>query len=171
VLRDLLIAERAATVVEIGLGYGSSAVAIAEASPVRHVVIDPFQDHFGRVGWNAIVDGGYARQCSLIEERSQLALPRLVEEGSIFDAAFVDGSHVFHNVFVDLFFLRELVRQGGLVVLDDCETPSVATAVRYFERNMRWQPQPFAVETRLRAFRLPSERYEPRFEDFEPFAI
>src|SRR5262249_22804213 len=46
-LRDLLIAERVETVVEVGLAYGSSALAIAEAlvdvpNP-RHVIIDPFQ--------------------------------------------------------------------------------------------------------------------------------
>ncbi len=40
----------------------------------------------------------------------------------------MDGSHIFHNVFVDLFYLRELVRPGGLMILDDCNYPSVATA-------------------------------------------
>ena len=97
-------------------------------------------------------------------------MPQLVGAGFVADAAFVDGSHIFHNVFVDLHFLREIVRPGGLVILDDCDWPSVAATVRYFERNMRWQPEPFVVDTRLRAFRLPTERYEPRFEDFVPFA-
>ena len=84
-------------------------------------------------------------------------------EGVVADAAFVDGSHIFHNVFVDLFFLRELVRPGGLVVLDDCHWPSVATAVRYFELNTGWRSQPMAGPTRLRAFRLPDPRLEPDF--------
>jgi hypothetical protein len=34
-------------------------------------------------------------------------------------AAFVDGGHMFHNVFVGLFYLQTIVRPGGLVVLDD----------------------------------------------------
>ena len=100
-----------------------------------------------------------------------MVLPRLVTEGVVADAAFVDGSHVFHTVFVDLFFLRELVRPGGLVVLDDCHWPSVATAVRYFELNTGWQSQPIAEPTRLRAFRLPDPRLEPGFETFTPFGI
>ena len=47
VLRDLLIEERAGTVVEIGLAYGASALAIGEAlrsaTAPWHVIIDPFQ--------------------------------------------------------------------------------------------------------------------------------
>jgi hypothetical protein len=113
VLRDLLVDARARVVIEIGLGYGSSAF--------------------------------------------------------IADAAFVDGSHVFHRVFVDLAFLDELVRPGGLIVLDDCQWPSVATAVRYFELNCGWQPVVVRPSTRLRGFRIPAPRAEPTFEAFTPF--
>ena len=81
----------------------------------------------------------------------------------------MDGSHIFHNVFVDLFYLRELVHPGGLVILDDCSYLSVATAVRYFELNTGWQPEPMPAPTRLRAFRLPSPCAELNFESFKPF--
>ena len=57
-----------------------------------------------------------------------MALPRLVAKGVTADAAFVDGSHRFHEVFVDLYFLRKIVRPGGLIVLDDHWWPSVRTA-------------------------------------------
>jgi hypothetical protein len=60
---------------------------------------------------------------TLATERSQLALPRLISHQFVADAAFVDGSHIFHNVFVDLCFLREIVRPGGLIVLDDSGGP------------------------------------------------
>jgi hypothetical protein len=83
--------------------------------------------------------------------------------------AFVDGSHVFHNVFVDLYFLRELIRPGGLIVLDDCDWPSVATAVEYYELNAGWRADGRGLPPRLRAFRLPASRREPGFEDFKPF--
>ena len=85
---------------------------------------------------------GWPASAALVEERSQIALPRLLAEGLVADAAFVDGSHIFHNVFTDLFYLRELVRPGGLVILDDCSYLSVATAVRYFEVNTGWEPEP-----------------------------
>jgi predicted O-methyltransferase YrrM len=175
VLRDLLVAERAATVLEVGLACGSSALAIAEAlllhaaSNARHVIVDAYQDRFHDAGWDTIVAAGLGSVCTLVRQRSQLALPRLVEEGFVADAAFVDGSHIFHNVFVDLYFVRELVRPGGLVVLDDCTLPSVATAASYFERNAKWEPRPIDAATRLRAFRLPNPPFEPHFEDFTAF--
>lgn len=102
--------------IEIGLAYGVSALAIAEAliaqwaRDATHLIIDAFQDHFRDAGWNAIEEAGLHDVCSLVRERSQLALPRLLAEGLVADAAFVDGSHIFHNVFVDLFYLREIVR-------------------------------------------------------------
>ena len=177
VLRDLLLAENPGTVIEIGLAYGSSALAIAEAlvasgsNEARHVIVDAYQKHFHDSGWAAIAGAGLAGLCSLVEERSQLALPRLLGDGFVADAAFVDGSHIFHNVFVDLFYLRELVRPGGLVILDDCSYLSVATAVRYFEVNTGWEPEPIAWPTRLRAFRLPDSRTEPGFTSFRPFGL
>jgi predicted O-methyltransferase YrrM len=177
VLRDLLLAENPGTVIEIGLAYGGSALAVAEAlvaagsNEARHVIVDAYQQHFHGSGWAAITGAGLAGLCSLIEERSQLALPRLLGDGFVADAAFVDGSHIFHNVFVDLVYLRELVRPGGLVILDDCSYLSVATAVRYFEVNTGWEPEPIAWPTRLRAFRLPDPRTEPSFTSFRPFGL
>ncbi len=174
-LRDVLVADHAQVAVEIGLAYGSSALAIAEAllireeEDTRHVIIDPFQHLFNNAGWDAIVAAGLSSHCTLLAERSQLALPRLVTEDFVADAAFVDGSHHFHNVFVDLYFLRELVRPGGLIVLDDCHWPSVGTAVRYFEINTGWRPEAIGQPTRLRAYRLPDPRVEPGFESFKPF--
>ncbi len=93
----------------------------------------------------------------------------LTTEGFVADAAFVDGSHMFHNVFVDLFFLRELVRPGGLIILDDCDWPSVATAVQYFETNAGWTREVIGEETRLRAYRLPLDWIDPSFESFQAF--
>ena len=191
-LRDLLIAERVRTVVEIGLAYGSSALAIGEAlvtvgSPrPRHIVIDPFQrEAFANVGWDVLCSAGLDPIATLLVEPSSVALPRLVAEGVVADAAFVDGSHRYHEVFVDLYFLRKIVRPGGLVVLDDDWTPSVRTAVRYYERNLGWTviADAFAGATltavgrdpaakavpRCRALRLPDPPFEPSFEEFRPF--
>lgn len=176
-LRDLLIADKSRVVIEIGLAYGSSALAILEALLVagaddaRHLVIDAFQDRFDDAGWNSITAAGLTEVCSLVRERSQLVLPRLIRDGLVADAAFVDGSHLFHNVFVDLAFLSDLIRPGGLVILDDCQWPSVGTAVRYFEINAWWQPLPIEAEGRLRAYRLPDPRVEAPFEDFKPFGL
>ena len=104
---------------------------------------------------------------------------RCVAEGLTAAAAFVDGSHRFHEVFVDLYFLRRIVRPGGLIVLDDHSWLSVRTAERDFEVNMGWRVVPGAFDhgtvdqetgrARVQALRLPDPRFEPAFERFQPF--
>ena len=185
-LRDLLLAERVETVVEVGLAYGRSALAIGEAllavgarRPL-HVVIDPLQaTEWSNVGWRMLRSAGLDSMARLLLQPSSLALARLVGEGLTADAAFVDGSHRFHEVFVDLYFLRRIVRPGGIVVLDDHWWPSVRTAEHYFEVNMGWRAVPGAFEAgtidhatgypRLRALRLPDPPFEPAFERFQAF--
>ena len=173
ILRDTLIAERARVVIEIGLAYGSSALAIGEAlcstgmADVSHVVIDPFQaTAYDNVGRDALVAAGLADQTRFVNEASSLVLPRLAADGLTADAAFVDGSHRFHEVFVDLYYLRKLC-PGGLVILDDAAWPSVAAALRYFDVNLGWRP--VSIGGRLTARRLPDEPFEPAFTDFKPF--
>jgi predicted O-methyltransferase YrrM len=187
-LRDLLIAEGAATVVEIGLAYASSALAIGEALVTvdpprpRHVIVDPFQDsEYLDTGWDLLLAAGLDAIATLVRAPSSIALPRLVTDGVLADAAFVDGSHRFHEVFVDLYFLRTIVRPGGLIVVDDNWTPAVRTAVHYYERNLGWRaiPDAFAGGTtcslgadpvpRGAAFRTPDPSFEPPFEEFQPF--
>jgi hypothetical protein len=53
------------------------------------VIIDAYQEHFHGSGWAAIADAGVDGLCSLLAERSQSALPRLLGEGVVADAAFV----------------------------------------------------------------------------------
>lgn len=173
-LRDLLVAHRVRTVIEVGLAYASSALAIGEAlyasgsTDISHIVIDPFQaTSYGNVGWDAIDAAGLADHTTFIGEPSSIALARLVTDDVKVDAAFVDGSHRFHEVFVDLYFLRKLVRAGGLIILDDAEWPSVATALRYFDVNLGWQP--VTVAGRLTARRIPEQLAEPDFTDFKSF--
>jgi len=185
-LRDLLIAESIETIVEVGLAYGSSALAIGEAliavqarRPL-HIVIDPLQTtEWSNVGWQMLRSAGLDKIARLILQPSSMALPNLLAEGFTADAAFVDGSHRFHEVFVDLYFLRKIVRPGGLIVLDDYWWPSVRTAEHYFEINMGWRAVPGAFDagtidhetgrTRLQALRLPDPPFEPSFEQFQPF--
>ena len=172
ILRDTLCSEGARRVLEIGLAYGSSALAIAEAlvlggsHDVCHVIIDPYQDRFGNQGWDTLDSTGLTDLCCLWRERSQTVLPQLVAGDLVFDAAFVDGSHLFHNVFVDLYFLRELVRPHGLVILDDIAIPSVASAALYFELYCGWTRHPLEGSARLCAYRLPSSPVDPVLGDF-----
>lgn len=174
ILRDTLVAHGAHVVIEVGLAYGSSALAIGEAlcssgrKDVSHIVIDPFQaTAYANVGWDAMTAAALADHTTFIGEPSCIALARLAADAFTADAAFVDGSHRFHEVFVDLYFLRRLVRPGGLIILDDAAWPSVAAALRYFDINLRWRPVELAG--RLTARQVPEDLLEPEFTDFKPF--
>jgi predicted O-methyltransferase YrrM len=185
-LRDLLTAEGVETIVEVGLAYGRSALAIgeallaADAGRPLHVIIDPMQTtEWSDVGWQMLRSAGLDTIARLVLQPSSMALPQLIAEGFTADAAFIDGSHRFHEVFVDLYFLRKIVRPGGIIVLDDHWWPSVRTAERYFELNMGWRVVPGAFDggtidhatgrTRLQALRLPNPPFEPSFDHFQPF--
>src|SRR5215469_17027877 len=73
VLRDLVVAERARTVIEIGLAYGGCALAIVEALVANgsgqgsHLIIDAYQNRFHGSGWSAIVGAGITGLCLLFE--------------------------------------------------------------------------------------------------------
>jgi predicted O-methyltransferase YrrM len=175
-IRDVIAAEMPSTVIEIGLAYGSSALAIGEAlvsvGGSQHLIIDPFQDsEFNDAGWDIIRSAKLDGIATLVREQSQIALPRLAEEKLSADAAFVDGSHLFHNVFVDLYYLQMIVRPGGLVVLDDYWWPGVMTAARYYETNLGWRGQAVANGTpgRLLALRLPDAPLKLDFKELTPF--
>jgi predicted O-methyltransferase YrrM len=146
-LRGWVIREEATQTIEVGLGYGISALHVCEglisnnAGPAaRHVVLDPYQaTRFSTCGLQFLEEAGVAGVVEHHAEESQIALPRFLGEGRSFDLAFVDGNHRFDGVFVDLFYLGHLVRPGGIVFLDDYQLPGVARAASFFLTNVGWR--------------------------------
>ena len=59
----------------------------AGAGDARHLIVDAYQEHFHASGWAAIAGAGLADLCSLVQERSQIALPRLLGDGFVANAA------------------------------------------------------------------------------------
>jgi predicted O-methyltransferase YrrM len=189
-LRDLAIAEGAERTIEVGLALGVSALWLCEAvmgRDGRHVAIDPFQERsWNGAGLRTLRDAGVEAMVEVIEEESQLALPRLASEGRQFDFAFVDGDHRFEGVFLDLYYMTRLVKPGGLVVVDDMWMPAVRTAVAYLEKNLATTLEPDALPGAFRwrrrplsrgvpsgtgdtaVLRLPTERPELRWDEFVP---
>jgi predicted O-methyltransferase YrrM len=153
-LRDLAVAERAERSIEVGLALGLSALFLCQAVLERdgsHVAIDPFQqESWNGAGLRTLRDAGVAAAVEVIEQESQVALPRLLSEGRRFDFAFIDGDHRFEGVFLDLYFMTRLVEPGRLVVIDDMWMPSVRMAVAYAERNLGARLEPTALPNGFR---------------------
>jgi predicted O-methyltransferase YrrM len=144
-IRTWVIAERAVATIEIGLGYGISALfacegLLAGGDPrARHVVIDPFQKtRFASLGLQFLREAGVAGLVTHYDEQSQIVLPRLFDERRQFDLAVVDGNHRFDAVFVDLYYLGRLLRPGSVIFLDDYQLPGVARAAAFFTANLGW---------------------------------
>ena len=145
-LRDRVIGERATQTIEIGLGYGVSALFVCEGlltsgeQPApRHVVIDPHQaTRFAGLGLQFLDEAGLTDLIEYHAEESQVTLPRFLQEGRRFDLAFVDGNHRFDGVFLDLVYLGRLLRSGSVIFLDDYHLPSVARAASFCVANLGW---------------------------------
>ncbi len=144
-LRSWVISEAAAHTIEIGLGDGISALFVCEGllasgdSSARHIVIDPNQEtRFANCGLQFLDEAGVTELVDHHAEESQVALPRLLAAGYRFDLAVVDGNHRFEAVFLDLIYLRQLLRPGTIVFLDDYQLPGVARAASFFLTNLGW---------------------------------
>ena len=144
-LRGWVTRERATHTIEVGLGYGLSALFVCEglvmngATTAQHVVLDPHQTRrFADCGLQFLEEAGVADLVEFHAHESQLILPDFVRQRRTFDLAFVDGNHRFDGVFVDLVYLGRLVRPGGIVFLDDYHLPAVARAASFFLTNLGW---------------------------------
>jgi predicted O-methyltransferase YrrM len=121
---------------EVGCAYGLSSLYICAALQERHgaahTIIDPFQNgYWDGVGVRNLEDAGL-RFFTLIESRSEFALPKLLEQGEgQFDFVFIDGWHTFDHTLLDCFYATRLLRVGGHLAVDDVSFPSVRRAVDF----------------------------------------
>jgi predicted O-methyltransferase YrrM len=143
-----VLRENAAKTIEIGLGYGVSALHICDGlirsgnPDVRHVVLDPFQSgRFANCGLQVLREAGVASLVEHHDQVSQIVLPAFLEEGRQFDLAFVDGNHRFDAVFLDLYYLGRLLPKGGVIILDDYNLPGIRRAVAFYVTNLNWRIQ------------------------------
>lgn len=146
-LQDLIREIKPKNSLEIGLGYGVSALYICDALKEpgiggRHVTIDPFQytiDSFGKtfdgIGMYNLRKAGYADIVEFLDKPSAQALSGLIAEGRKFQFAFIDGWHTFDHALIDFFLIDQLLDVGGVVCFDDANWPSVRKVCRYVVTN------------------------------------
>ena len=134
----------ASSAVEVGMAYGISTLAIADAlsrnGSARLVSIDPHQSEGWKgAGMHLLRRAGLGEVVELIEEPSQLALPRLAARGERFDFAFIDGWHTFDHTLVDFFYCDWMLEPGGVVMLDDVSYPAIGRVVRFILANRDYE--------------------------------
>jgi len=137
------------------------------------VSIDPFQSTQWRgAGRRLLRESGVEHLHSLLEEKAESALPRLIAEGARFDLALIDGDHRFEYAFVDVFFARRLLGSGKLIVMDDGWMPSVRKCAAFFEAAGLCGREPTPVGSPLSKFillRVTSEGDAREWNEFTNF--
>jgi len=144
VLRNVFQNLRPRRTLEVGLAFGGSCLTFAalhrEAgveTSRQHVAIDPFQTSvWERLGILAVERAGLSGYVEVREGLSCLQLPKMVERGEEYDMVYIDGSHLFEDVFVDAYFASRLLSAGGIMLFDDCRIPHVKKAIRFIRTNL-----------------------------------
>lgn len=120
---------------EVGFAYGCSAAHIVSATKSKHVVIDPHQDYYDRLGEKNLEKLGFIEHISLIEDYSHNALPEFLKQKRSFDFAFIDGDHRFDAVFNDFFYIDKLLNTGGYVLFHDQLMDTVKSVLSWIKNN------------------------------------
>ena len=184
-LLDICRAERAVNTLEIGMAWGLSTLHILQGllenglNQARHVVIDPWEAQiYHNAALRILRELGIDRNVEFYPEPSGIVLPRLAAHGRRFDLAFIDGDHKFDSVFIDLFYVDQLLKPGGVALFDDMGWDGVHLACRFAETNYGYEsigelPRPKVSEKSgrpvIRAYRKPLEPIERDQFHFVPF--
>jgi len=151
-LRELIKEYKPIHTLEIGMAFGASTLAIIstlkeqleyDVNSKIHVAIDPFQRTiWDSTGIMSVQKAGLSNHFDLIEDFSYNTLPDLLHKGRKFDLVYIDGSHLFEDVFIDFFYLSKMLNPLGLLLFDDSTDNNVNKVIRFILRNFKETYQP-----------------------------
>ena len=189
-LYGVVMRARARVVLEVGMACGVSSLAILTAlgdlgEHGRLISIDPHQStQWRRCGVTAVERAGLGDRHRLIEEASQLALPRLLAEETRVQVAYIDGWHTFDYAFLDFWYADQMLAVAGVVGFNDCGLPSIEKVIRFVLSHRKYQEIQVGLPIRYtgggnrlqtilpRSIRPSSrqsqDRYFEKREDWEP---
>jgi hypothetical protein len=149
-IREILLDLKPTNTMEVGLAYGASALSILgtlkenKVEPFCHTAIDPFQTkRWGGSSIRSIEEENCADNFIFHEGYSSFVLPELIQKGHKFEFIYVDGSHLFEDVFLDFYYSTILLQENGLVLFDDCGTKDVDKVIKFIQRNYSLILKPF----------------------------
>jgi hypothetical protein len=143
VLRNLCLELKPKKTLEIGLSFGGSCLVFTSShrdlghTPDRpHVALDPFQATVWDDAGLAITEqAGLSPYLDFRATLSSLELPALIRENFKFGLIYIDGSHLFEDVFVDFYFVSRLLEDNGIVLFDDCSDQRVRKVINFVQTN------------------------------------
>jgi predicted O-methyltransferase YrrM len=132
-----VLANRPRAVIEVGMAFGISTLAILTAleeagGEGRLISIDPNQTgEYHGVGLASVERAGLSHRHELVESPSYLALPDLLARNQRIQFAYIDGWHTFDYALLDFFYLDKMTPMGGIIAFNDCGWRAVHRATRF----------------------------------------
>lgn len=125
---------------EVGMAFGISAFYILSNLKCSLISIDPNQTKQWELnGVKLLKELELNSKHELIEKKNYTALPEiLVKYGyGSFDFIFIDGFHTFDYTLIDFFYAGLLIRNDGIITIDDALHPGVKKCVSYIITNYK----------------------------------
>jgi predicted O-methyltransferase YrrM len=132
-----------AVVVEVGMAFGVSSLAILTAlrdgGRGRLISIDPMQtSEWNGCGRAAVIRAGFGDLHELIEDYDYHALPRLLASGVTCAFAYIDGWHTFDYALLNWWYLDKMLAVNGVVGFNDCGWPAVDKVIRFVRSHRKY---------------------------------
>ncbi len=124
---------------EVGLAHGISSIYILKNPGTSLISIDPFQkSQWDNQALKFIKHLGYDKNHSLIEKKSHVALPEMLEKygEDSFDFCFIDGDHKFDVTLLDFYYSSLMIKIGGMIIIDDALHAGVNKCIKFIDTNM-----------------------------------
>jgi predicted O-methyltransferase YrrM len=122
---------------EIGFAYARSASHIIAATNSMHIVMDPFQENYGRCGLKNIESMGFSNLLDYRNDYSHNVLPDLVKQNSKFEFIFIDGDHKYDGIFIDFYYSSLLLEDGGYILFHDTWMRSTQLVLSFIKKNRK----------------------------------
>jgi len=120
--------QQCTSALEVGFATGSTALyLLAGTEPCGGSVvsIDFRQSDFERLGCRMVETSPWEKRHCLIEENSNVALPRMYAEGKKWGLIFLDGWKTVDHLMLDMYYSARMLDVGGVLVFDDTRMKSV----------------------------------------------
>jgi predicted O-methyltransferase YrrM len=155
---------------EVGLGYGVSAISILSAHDGIHTCIDPFQEqNFQNKGLKNLETFGCQDRLVFYEDFSHNVLPELYAEHKKYDFILIDGDHRFDSIFIDFYYADLLLAQKGYILFHDSWMRGIQLVTSYIRHNRSNYVQIRNVGLNLILFQKTGKTPISAWDDFHEF--